>query len=253
MGTNIRKELFNLKQRKDENNLEFLEKINQIIQMADWQNISIIEAICLIFISGATCEDSKQICSKFMTKTHEGDMNKLRQQLEVVNEISKEEPEIENCTICGKMGHKHDKCEAKCHICASYNHFPGSCQGPAITNKQKRKREYRKKKKLRLRLEKSNLPGGECWTESLSYGDTVVDQEEDIDTTSESQQGDAEERQGDCIKRASEVIEGVPIEQISAAVESIKKAKYTDNTGLDLISQNLNFRDIIGYATLFVK
>merc|ERR1712236_27211 len=104
--TNIRKELFNIKQSKNENNLEFLEKINQTIQMADWQNISIIEATCLIFISGATCEDSKQICSKFMTKTPEGDINKLREQLEVVMEISKREPEIENCTFCGKMGHK---------------------------------------------------------------------------------------------------------------------------------------------------
>merc|ERR1712215_176021 len=123
-----------------------------------------------------------------------GDINKLREQLEVVMEISKREPEIENCTFCGKMGHKHNKCEAKCHLCASYNCFPGSCQGLAITNKQKQKREYRKKKKLKLRLEKSNLPGGECCTESLSDGDTVVDQEEDLDTTSDSQQGDAEDR-----------------------------------------------------------
>ena len=61
-----------MKQSKDENNLEFLEKINQTIQMADWQNISIIEATCLIFISGATCEDSKQICSKFIKGTGRG-------------------------------------------------------------------------------------------------------------------------------------------------------------------------------------
>ena len=52
--TNIRKELFNLKQHKDENVIEFLEKINQLIQMADWQNISGMEAICLIFISVVT-------------------------------------------------------------------------------------------------------------------------------------------------------------------------------------------------------
>ena len=129
--TNIRKELFNMKQSQKENNLEFLEKVNQIIQMADWPNISVIEATCLIFISGSTCEDSKQICSKFMTKTPEGDVNKLREQLEVVMEVSKKVPGIENCTFCGKIGHKNDKCEAKCHLCASHNHFPGSCQGQA--------------------------------------------------------------------------------------------------------------------------
>ena len=55
------------------------------------------------------------------------------------------------------MGHKRDKCEAKCHICASYNHFPGSCQGPAITNKQKRKREYKKKKKTEAKIRKIKL------------------------------------------------------------------------------------------------
>merc|ERR1711888_580615 len=85
--TNIRKELFNLKQQKNEKVIEFLEKINQLIQMADWQNISGIEAICLIFISGVTCENSRRICSNFINKTPEGDINKLCDQLEVVNEM----------------------------------------------------------------------------------------------------------------------------------------------------------------------
>merc|ERR1711891_21072 len=151
----------------------------------------------------------------------------------------------------GKIGHKHDKCEAKCHLCASYNHFPGSCQGQAISKKQKRRLEYRKRQKIKLMLEKSNSPDGKHLTESLSDADTLADQEEDptgsmsdtdtmvdveedSDTTLDSQQGDAEERQGDSIKKASEVIKGVPVQQISAAVESIKKAKYTDNTGLCL-------------------
>merc|ERR1712215_246906 len=48
--------------------------------------------------------------------------------------------------------------------------------------------------------------------------------------------------EGDFIKKASEVINGVPIHKIHEAVESIKKAKYTDNTGLGLISNNLDFR-----------
>merc|ERR1712215_325993 len=52
---------------QNENNVQFLEKVNQIIQMADWPNISIVEATCLIFISGSNCEDSKQICIIWLT------------------------------------------------------------------------------------------------------------------------------------------------------------------------------------------
>ena len=83
--TAIRKELFDLKQHKNENVIEFLDKINQLMHMSDWQNISGIEAICLIFITGVTCENSRKICSKFMKKSPEGDINKLLDQLEVVN------------------------------------------------------------------------------------------------------------------------------------------------------------------------
>merc|ERR1711895_316371 len=192
---------------------------------------------------GVTCENSRRICSNFMKKSPEGDINKLCDQLEVVNEISKREPEAENCITCGKIGHKSYKCWGKCPICGSYNHFPRSCQDPAKFRKQKRRIDYRKRKKMRSRLNKSNQPGGECWAESLSDGETVVEREEDLDTTSDSQQEDAEEEQEDCIKRASDVIEGVPIDQISAAIESIKKAKYNDNSGNGLISQNLDFRN----------
>ena len=83
--TAIRKELFDLKQHKNENVIEFLDKINQLMHMSDWQNISGIEAICLIFITGVTCENSRRICSNFMKKSPEGNINKLRDQLEVVN------------------------------------------------------------------------------------------------------------------------------------------------------------------------
>merc|ERR1711895_79124 len=60
---------------------------------------------------------------------------------------------------------------------------------------------------------------------------------------SDSQQEDSEGEQEDCIKRAVDVIEGVPIDQITAAIESIKKAKYNDNSGNGLISQNLDFKN----------
>ena len=71
----------------------------------------------------------------------------------------------------------------------------------------------------------------------------MVEREEDLDTTSDSQQEGVEEEQVDCIKTAKDVIEGVPIDQITAAIESIKKAKYNDNSGNGLISQNMDFRN----------
>merc|ERR1711895_334203 len=51
------------------------------------------------------------------------------------------------------------------------------------------------------------------------------------------------EEQEDCIKTARDVIEGVPIDQVTAAIESIKKTKYNDNSGNGLISQNMDFRN----------
>ena len=96
---------------------------------------------------------------------------------------------------------------------------------------------------MKLILNKSNPPGSECWAQSLSDGETVVEREEDLDTTSESLQDDLEEEQDDCIKTAKEVIEGAPIGQIAAAIESIKKAKYNDNSATGLISQKMDFRN----------
>merc|ERR1712215_219397 len=190
-------------------------------------------------------------------------------------EVSKKVPGIENCTFCGKIGHKNDKCEAICHLCASHNHFPGSCQGQEKSKKHKRRIKYRKRTKNKL----SNSPNINEPNEHINHADTPTDQEdmnssintetlidveEYLDTTLDSQQGgaggdsldsqqggvegdslDSQQggAEGDSIKKASEVINGVPIQQIHAAVESIKKAKYTDNTGLGLISQNLDFRN----------
>ena len=73
----------------------------------------------------------------------------------------------------------------------------------------------------------------------MSDGETVVD----LDTTSESLQDDIEEEEVDCIKTAKEVIEGVSISQIAAAIESIKMAKYNDNSAMGLVSNKMDFRD----------
>ena len=45
----IRREMFDLKQDKNENPTEYLNKIQQLMGMSDWYNISATEAICLIF------------------------------------------------------------------------------------------------------------------------------------------------------------------------------------------------------------
>ena len=93
------------------------------------------------------------------------------------------------------------------------------------------------------KLNESNPPdeqsGSNCWAQSLSDGETVVD----LDTTSESLQDDIEEEEVDCIKTAKEVIEGVSISEIAAAIESIKMAKYNDNSAMGLVSNKMDFRD----------
>merc|ERR1711888_300616 len=142
--------------------------------------------------------------------------------------------------------------------------------GQAKSKKQKRRIEYQRRIKTKLMLQKSNLPNvnnstehlnhadtstdQEDMTSSINDNDTVIDVEEYLDTTLDSQQGDAggdsldsqqggvegdsldsqqggEEgdsldsqqggAEGDSIKKASEVINCVPIQQIHAAVESI--------------------------------
>ena len=85
----IRKELFDLKQDTNENPIEYLDKIHQLMNMSDWYNISGTEATCLIFQTGVRCENSRLICSNFMKKFPEGDIHKLRGQLEVVKDIKK--------------------------------------------------------------------------------------------------------------------------------------------------------------------
>ena len=89
---------------------------------------------------------------------------------------------------------------------------------------------------MRSMLNKSNQPGGECWAESLSDGETVVEREEDLDTTSDSQQDAVEKEQGDCIKMAKDVIEGIPINQLSFVDDLLQATKSTVSTEKDMVS-----------------
>ena len=62
----IRREMLDLKQDKNENPTEYLNKIQQLMGMSDWYNISATEATCLIFQIGVKCAKSRKICSEFM-------------------------------------------------------------------------------------------------------------------------------------------------------------------------------------------
>ena len=105
----IRREMFDLKQDKNENPMEYLDKIQQLMGMSDWYNISATEAICLIFQIGVKCVKSRQICSEFMKQFPEGDIHKLRDQLKVVDAL-KNKGAKDNCLSCGKQGHTKINC-----------------------------------------------------------------------------------------------------------------------------------------------
>ena len=51
----VRREMLGLKQDKYENPLEFLNKIQKLMEISDWYNISVTEAVCLIFQIGVKC------------------------------------------------------------------------------------------------------------------------------------------------------------------------------------------------------
>ena len=52
---NRRLELFGLK-HKNEDAIEFLDKVNNLVMNSDWHNISEKEAILMIFQKGVNCE-----------------------------------------------------------------------------------------------------------------------------------------------------------------------------------------------------
>ena len=61
---NRRLELFCL-QQKNEDELEFLYKIQDLVQNSDWSNITEKEALFTIFQKGVQCEQSREMCSQF--------------------------------------------------------------------------------------------------------------------------------------------------------------------------------------------
>ena len=96
-----RLELFGLKQ-KNEDTLEFLDKVNDLVKNADWYNISENEATLLIFQKGVNCEKSRKVCSEFMKICPEGNIEKLADQLTGIKISKKPTPIKPNCTNCGK-------------------------------------------------------------------------------------------------------------------------------------------------------
>ena len=77
--SNRRLELFGL-QQKNEDTIEFLDKVNNLVMNSDWHNISEKEAILMIFQRGVTCEASRKVCSAFMKECPEGNIQRLADQ-----------------------------------------------------------------------------------------------------------------------------------------------------------------------------
>ena len=80
----VRRELLGLKQDKNEDPIEFLNKIQELIANSDWYGISVTEAVCLIFQIGVKCYKSRKVCPEYMREFPEGNIQKLTDQLKVV-------------------------------------------------------------------------------------------------------------------------------------------------------------------------
>ena len=143
-----RLELFGLKQKKDEDPIDFLNQIQELVTNSDWYDISENEAISLIFHKGVKCQMSRKTCSEFMKKHPDGDIQKLTDQLKGVlasNKLGSEE----NCIKCGEQGHSEFNCWGNCPACGEQGHSPGTC---LLTPEKIIAREKRKRKRKRKRM-----------------------------------------------------------------------------------------------------
>merc|ERR1711888_471201 len=136
-----RLELFCLKQKKNEDPIDFLNQIQELVTNSNWYDISENEAIGLIFQKGVKCNKSRKTCSEFMKEFPEGDIQKLTDQLKGVKASNKPKSE-ENCTNCGQQGHSEYNCWGNCPACGELGHSPGTCQ---LSPKRIRAREKRKR------------------------------------------------------------------------------------------------------------
>ena len=60
--------LFDAKQGNIEHSADFLETLTNMVNSANWKNISLEEATCYIFIHSVTNDIDKQICVRFLQK-----------------------------------------------------------------------------------------------------------------------------------------------------------------------------------------
>ena len=132
-----------------------------------------------------------------MEKHPEGDFQTLIDQLK--GALTSEKPRSkENCTNCGKKGHLEYNCWGDCPACGEQDHSPGSCQlsPEKIKAKAKKKRNRHKwaeNKKQKLNMLKiqtqQNLHdaefSGQYWADSLSDGETVIDNNHEEDSPGE--------------------------------------------------------------------
>ena len=80
---NRRLELF-CRQQENEDELEFLYKIQDLVNNSDWSNITEKEAVFMIFQKGVQCEQCRKVCSQFRKECPEGDIQRLADQLKGV-------------------------------------------------------------------------------------------------------------------------------------------------------------------------
>ena len=147
--SNRRLELFCLKQKNDDA-IEFLDKVHNFVINSDWHNITEKEAVFMIFQRGVQCDKSRKVCSEFMKECPEGNIQKLADQLKGVK-ASKKPKSNDNCTNCGQEGHLNINCWGTCPACEQTGHRPGTCQ---LSTKERIRRRKNQKKETKSSTEK---------------------------------------------------------------------------------------------------
>ena len=117
--------LFDAKQGNIEHSADFLETLTNMVNSANWKNISPEEATCYTFIHSVTNDIDKQICVRFLQKG-KSDLQELKEELKK-SKTQQPKTDMDICSICFLWGPKDEQYYGQCNQCLNLGHNPKSC------------------------------------------------------------------------------------------------------------------------------